>query len=97
MVAARLATLPHGGDRRPTASKVPTGILPQDAEKQGLSLHEAAERLKVSRNSVQRARNVLEQGPPKMIAAVDQGELTVRRAADTIAPRPSTSMQQSLD
>jgi len=71
MVAARLATLAHGQKK----GDAPIGASDQP---------EAAGRLNVSRRSVQRARLVLEQGIPALIAAVDQGTLAVSEAA-TIA------------
>ena len=63
MVVARLATLPHGG----------AIYAKSDASIEASPQPEAAARLNVSRSSVQRARVVLAQGIPALIAAVDQG------------------------
>ena len=68
MVARRLMTLSHGGDR----SKVPIGTLTAD---------EAAQRLNVGRMSVLRAGVVQDEGTPELIAAVDAGKVTVSKAA----------------
>jgi N6-adenosine-specific RNA methylase IME4 len=82
MVGARLATLPRG--RKDT--NAPIGAFNQP---------EAAARLNVSRRSVQRARLVLEQGIPALIAAVDQGTLAVSEAA-TIAKLPAEAQAAVL-
>jgi N6-adenosine-specific RNA methylase IME4 len=82
MVGARLATLPRG--RKDT--NAPIGAFNQP---------EAADRLNVSRRSVQRARLVLEQGIPALIAAVDQGTLAVSEAA-TIAKLPAEAQAAVL-
>ena len=72
MVARRLMTLSHGGDR----SKVLIGTLTAD---------EAAQRLNVGRMSVLRAGVVLNEGTPELIAAVDAGKLAVSAAVQQIA------------
>jgi hypothetical protein len=72
MIAARLANLPNGVrlDRARGASiEAPT------------SQAEAAQRLKVSRSSVQRATKVLKQGASELVAAVDRGLLPVSTAS----------------
>jgi ParB-like chromosome segregation protein Spo0J len=72
MIAARLANLPDGvrQDRARGASiEAPT------------SQAEAAQRLKVSRASVQRATNVLNKGASEVVAAVDRGLLPVSTAS----------------
>ena len=72
MIAARLANLPDGvrQDRARGASiEAPT------------SQAEAAQRLKVSRASVQRATNVLNKGASELVAAVDRGLLRVSTAS----------------
>jgi hypothetical protein len=60
MVAARLATLTHGGDR-------------SKASIEALTQSEAAASLNVSRSNVQRARQVIDSGTPELIQAVDEG------------------------
>ncbi len=68
MVAARIATLTHGGDR----SKSPIGDLKQA---------EAADLLNVGKRSVERARVILEDGTPELIEAVERDEIAVSQAA----------------
>lgn len=68
MVAAKLATLNHGGDR----SKAPIGALPQRA---------AAELLNVSERSVERAAAIHKHGTAAEIAAVERGEAAVSAVA----------------
>ena len=72
MIAARLANLPDGvrQDRGRGASiEAPT------------SQAEAAQRVKVSRASVQRATNVLNKGASELVAAVDRGLMPVSTAS----------------
>ena len=71
MVAQKLATLKRGGDR----SKASIDALKQD---------DAAKLLNVSPASLDRAKTVQRKGSPELIAAVEQGEIRVSRAA-TIA------------
>jgi N6-adenosine-specific RNA methylase IME4 len=68
MVAAKLATLKHGGDR----SKSPIGDLPQA---------EAAELLNVGKRSVERAAEVRDHGAPELVSAVEHGAVSVSAAA----------------
>jgi hypothetical protein len=68
MVAAKLANLPHGGDR----SKSPNGGLPQA---------DAAKLMNVSKRSVERARKVTKHGVPELTKAVERGEVKVSAAA----------------
>jgi ParB-like chromosome segregation protein Spo0J len=70
MIADRLANLRRGQKKSDTAIAVSQG--------------EAAKQLNVSIDSIQRARKVREQGTPELISAVDEGKITVSRAA-TIA------------
>jgi ParB-like chromosome segregation protein Spo0J len=68
MVAAKLATFTHGGDR----SKAPNG---------GLTDAAVAKLLSVGERSVERARQVLAKGDPSLIEEVEQGKTTVTDAA----------------
>src|SRR4051794_29645242 len=70
MIAARLATLGKG---RPSGR--------ENAGIQAFSQGEAAGRLNVSRDSVQKARKVLEEGTPELVAKVDRGEVRLAEAA----------------
>ncbi len=49
---------------------------------------EAADLLNVSRSAVQRARIVLEDGPPELVEAVEQGKIAVSAAAKIAALPP---------
>jgi ParB-like chromosome segregation protein Spo0J len=71
LIAARLATLGHGGDRRSErAANLP---VPTQAE--------AADRLNVSERSVRDAVKVRDHGAPELVAAVERGDVPVSRAA----------------
>jgi len=71
MVAKRLETVKHGGDRK----------TDQDA-----NLHvdraRAAEMLNVSPRTVATAAKVIDKGAPELVAAVDAGKVSVSAAAD---------------
>ncbi len=67
MCAARLATLRQGGDRRSEGFKSPIGDLNTQAD--------AAKMLNVGKRSVERAREVLDDGVPELVEAVDRGEV----------------------
>lgn len=70
MAAARLANIGHGGDR----SKSPIGdLMPQS---------EAAALLNVGKRTVERACEVTDHGVPALVAAVEQGRVSVSAAAD---------------
>lgn len=79
MVAARIATLRHGGDRK---------------SDQGANLHletiaAAAEKFDVSPRSVKSARKVIEEGSKPLQRAVESGEVSVSRAAAVVdLPKP---------
>lgn len=68
LVAARLANLPRGAN--------------QHAQICAPSQAEAAELLNVGRRSVQSARQVLEDGEPELVKAVESGDVAVSRAAE---------------
>ncbi|EJN15716.1 transcriptional activator, adenine-specific DNA methyltransferase [Bradyrhizobium sp. YR681] len=74
MVAADLATLRRGGDR----SKAPIGALTD---------RQAADTLKVSERSVERAKGVKRAAVPEVVEAVKSGDLSVAAAAE-IATQP---------
>jgi N6-adenosine-specific RNA methylase IME4/ParB-like chromosome segregation protein Spo0J len=81
MVAARLATLSHGGDRRTQAASLPV-------ETQAT----AADKLKVSERSVRDAKKVISSAVPELAAAVDQGLIAVSTAA-SLADRPANEQR----
>ncbi len=68
MVAAKIATLPKGTN--------------QHAQICAPSQTDAADMLKVSRRTVQSAREVLEHGSPELLGAVEHGTVSVSAAAD---------------
>ncbi len=72
LIAARLATLRWGERKRD--------------QMVSLRIGEAAEHLKVSSNSVKRARKVLDRGGPELIARVVAHELSVSRAERLLPP-----------
>lgn len=69
MIAARLATLPQGRPKKTATSS-------------GLSQSQASHLQDVSVAGVRLAKNVIERGTPELVAAVDQGEVTVKAAAE---------------
>jgi N6-adenosine-specific RNA methylase IME4/ParB-like chromosome segregation protein Spo0J len=74
MVAAKLATFEHGGDR----SKASIDALSQAA---------TGKLLNVSEPSVERAKKVQREGAPELVHAVEQGKISVTAAAD-VATQP---------
>jgi len=87
MVAGRLANL-RNGQRADLAASMDAASVTQG---------QAAKLLNVSRPSVQRAREVLAHGNPELIAAVDRGEMSVRKAATTARATSATSQEASPD
>ena len=76
MVAARLANLSHGGDRRSDqAANLPVGPISQ---------LQAATALNASERSVRDAVKVIREGAPEIIQAVDQGRLAVSAAVKAV-------------
>ncbi len=82
MIAAKIATLSHGGDRRSTD---------QDAN---LRLETAASLLNVSPRSVNSAKKVIEHGSKAVQKAVEQGNLAVSAAAE-LATSGATKTEQT--
>lgn len=80
-IAAKLATLAKGTNQH-TAQAAP-------------SQAKAAELLNVSVDSVQRARKVLENGAPELVAAVERGTIHVKTAA-AVAQLPIAEQQEAL-
>ena len=73
LIAARMAQLPHGGDRKS-----------DQRTNSSLDVAGAAELLKVGTSTVKDARTVLASGDAETIAAVEQGKLSVSRAAKEV-------------
>lgn len=79
LVAARIATLPRGAN--------------QHASIEACSQSDAAQLLNVSRSGVQRAREVLDEGAPELIAAVERGAASVS-LAEQIAQLPKDEQRR---
>lgn len=86
MLAERLATMGHGGDRKSQDSQLT--ILKTTIE-------EAAKTMKVSKKAVQRARKVAKHGSKKLNKAVIAGAVSVSDAAK-IADAPKPAQDQAL-
>lgn len=85
MVAAKLANLGHGGDRRSDQE----ANLPLETAPAPVSVAQAAELLNVSERTVKTARAVQRDGAPELVAAVERGEVSVSAAADVATlPKP---------
>jgi len=86
MVAARIANLPHGGDRRSNqAANLPLEI-PQDT---------AARLLNISNRSLRHAKAVQRDGTPELITAVERGDVAVSTAAE-LTRLPAEEQRQVL-
>ena len=72
VIAAKMANLGHGGDRRSSDFKSPKG---------GLNSADAAKRLNVSDRIVQRARRIIKDGNAEAVRAIEKGETTVGAVA----------------
>lgn len=72
MVAAKLANMKVGG-KEANASIEAIGAVSQ---------YDAATLLNVSRSGVQRAKEVIDEGAPELVAAVERGEVSVSAAAE---------------
>lgn len=75
MVAAKIATLGEGRPSKTTARAV-------------VSQAQAATLLDISADSIGRARTVLNQGAPNIVAAVERGEVPVSAAATAVRTAP---------
>jgi ParB-like chromosome segregation protein Spo0J len=80
MIAAELATLGRGGDRRSEDFK---------ASIDALNAGQAAKLLNVSEASVERAKAVRRDGVPELVRAVEQGQLAVSSAAMIAKAEPA--------
>src|SRR6516162_1305030 len=77
MVAAKLTSLAVGAN--------------QHTKGEGTSIDVASRLLNVGRASIDRARKVLATGDPKLVAAVEQGQVSVSAAADQAANKDKSS------
>jgi ParB-like chromosome segregation protein Spo0J len=86
MIAARLTNLSKG---RPPLNKSVDSFNP-------VTIDDAATALDVSRASIIRANRVLEQAPD-LVADIDAGNLSVRKAAATVPETPLTEPRQEKE
>lgn len=82
MVAAKIANLPHGGDRKS-----------DQAPNLGVAVLQAAQMLNVGRGTVETARQVNRDAAPNIISAVERGEVTVSAAAKAIKTTPKDEQE----
>jgi N6-adenosine-specific RNA methylase IME4/ParB-like chromosome segregation protein Spo0J len=92
MVAAKLANMPHGGDRK-TDQTANLQFDPVSAP--AVSVSVAAEMLNVSERSVANARAVIENAVPELADKVAAGEVSVSAAAD-VAQLPRDEQREVL-
>lgn len=85
MVAAALAKLPHGGDRRSDQA----ANLPLETQATAASL------LNVGERSVRAAKTVIEEGVPELKEAVERGEVSVA-AAEKVAKLPKAEQRKAV-
>lgn len=85
MAAAKLADIPHGGDRKSEDSE----IKAQNCT----SIDEAADSLKVSSRSVQSAKKVIANGSKEVQKAVERGEMPVSKAEKLVKAEPDKKKQ----
>lgn len=85
LVAAKLAKLQHGGDRKSDEIKVSIDT----------SIQKAAEQLQVGRATVARAKTVLANGSQELIEAVERGEVAVSKAAAVAKEVPKEKQLQA--
>jgi len=84
LVASNLATLRNGMNATKQAAGIPAASITQS---------EAAERLNVSRDSVQVARKIQENAAPEVVEAVERGELSLSKAAKLTKAQPDKKKQ----
>jgi len=86
MIAGKMATLQRGGDRKTEDFKVSKETLIEDA----------AKLLNVGRESVMRAKKVLEHGSDELITACERGDVPVSLAAKLVTEEPDKKFQTKL-
>lgn len=85
MVAAKIANLKRGGDRKTEDFK---------ASNEGLKIDSAAKALNVGGVAlVERAKQVIEHGSKEVVEAVERGERPVSAAAKLVADVPGKQQQ----
>ena len=98
MVAANIANLGHGGDRkRDQGSNWSLEISPDlPTPPAPVTQRQAAEMMGVGRLSVQRAKKVIDQGTPELAEAVTTGKVKVSLASN-IADLPEPDQRHVID
>lgn len=91
LIGAQLATLQHG--RKRAGMRAGAGVVSDEAGDAGLTQEEAGAALSVSPRSIRAARRVVEEGPPELAAAIQQGALTVNAGAALLG-RPEQEIAQ---
>jgi ParB-like chromosome segregation protein Spo0J len=84
LIAAKLATLTHGGDRRSTDQDRNSGLASEPSHTQ----EDAAAFMHTSVDSLQVAKKVIESGNQEVITKLGNGEITLHKAEQEIAPKP---------
>lgn len=74
LIAAKLATMPNGGDRKSDQSS--------NLNSDFVTIKEAADLMHVGRTGVAYAKRVLAEGTPELVAAVEAGDVAVSAAAE---------------
>lgn len=83
------------GDESPVVVKLPQREKQGENAEKGKSRDLAGQALRVSGSTVDAASKVLEQAPPEVIKAVDEGKLSVSAAAKTITKQKSKPTEQA--
>jgi len=103
LVAARIANLTRGGDRKSDEFKVPNGTLKNpDAPKvaapvsPAITQADAAKMLNVSERTVKRAKQVLASGDTDLIAAVEAEQKTVNAAVTELRRRENAEQRAEI-
>lgn len=96
MVAAKLANLPRGGDRRTADQTANLQFEPANDPAPQVSRAQAAEMLNVSERSVNHARAVVDHGTPALVAAVEAGQVSVSAAAE-VAKLPEAQQAEIVE
>lgn len=76
MVAAKIANMRHGGDRKSDDQKTNSSL--------DISVPRAADKLSVGISAVKDARKVLDQGTPELVKAVERGRVAVSAARQLV-------------
>ena len=93
MVAVKIATMARGGDRKSDQ----TANLQFDPVEPQVSRGDAAKMLNVSTRTVNMAAAVRDTGAPELIAAVEQGKVSVSAATKKEARRQRPGPRQRWD